>query len=223
LSAISNDISVEEGYPMSAQSRRAAIVLLPVAIVALSGCAAGSLASEGAASGAKSGAVGGAIAGAVGSIFWGGNVVQNMAASAVVGAATGAAIGGASGQAADKQIEAKRNMSEADAAWLEKLGSDNFEAAVELAHCKHKTAIGKARTAFGTAPDRERQRYALAIEAMSNEEMGDAAAAQKVYPLLAARYPDGNGTVEKAHADALAGILKVQKIRQEHGLKPVCS
>ena len=207
---------------MSIQLHRTAIVLLHVAAVALSGCAAGSLASEGAASGAKSGALGGAIAGAVGSIFWGGNVVQNMAASAVVGAATGAAIGGASGASADKKIEAKRNMSEADAALLNKLGQDNFEAAVELAHCKHKTAIGKARTAFGTAGDRERERYALGIEAIANEEMGDPAAAQKVYPLLAARYADGNGTVERAHADALQGVLKVQQIRQEHGLKPTC-
>ena len=207
---------------MSVQFRRTYIVLLHAALLVLSGCAAGSLASEGAASGAKSGAVGGAIAGAVGSIFWGGNVVQNMAASAVVGAATGAAIGGASGQAADKKIEAKRNLSEADAALLNKLGQDNFEAAVELAHCKHKTAIGKARTAFGTASSREHERYALAIEAIANEEMGDAAAAQKVYPLLASRYADGNGTVERAHADALAGVLQVQKVRQEHGLKPTC-
>jgi hypothetical protein len=201
---------------------RTGIALALASLVALSGCAAGSLASEGAESGAKSGALGGAIAGAVGSIFWGGNVVQNMAAGAVVGAATGAAVGGASGAAADKKIEAKRNLSEADAALLNKLGQDNFDAAVELARCKHKTAIGKARTAFGTAADRERERYALGIEAIANEEMGDAAAAQKIYPLLAARYADGNGTVERAHADALAGVLKVQQVRQEHGLKPTC-
>jgi hypothetical protein len=192
------------------------------AAVALSGCAAGSLASEGAQSGAKSGALGGAVAGAVGSIFWGGNVVGNMAAGAVVGAASGAAIGGASGQAADKKIEAKRNLSEADAALAARLGPANFEAATQLAKCNHKTAIGKARTAFGTTDDRELQRYALLIEAVSNEEMGDTAAAQKVYPLLARTYPDGSGTVEKAHADTLSAIQKVQQVRQEHGAKPTC-
>jgi hypothetical protein len=190
--------------------------------IALSGCAAGSLASEGAASGAKSGALGGAVAGAVASIFWGGNVVGNMAASAAVGAATGAAIGGAAGSSADKQIEAKRNLSEADAALAMKLGQANFEAADQLAHCNLKTAVGKARTAYGTAASTEQQRYALFIEAAADEEMGDAAAAQKVYPLLARTYADGNGTVERAHADTLAGMAKVQQVRQERGLKPTC-
>lgn len=156
------------------------------------------------------------------SSVWGGNVVENMAVSAVVGAATGAAIGGASGSAADKKIEAKRNMSEADAALAARLGPANFEAATQLAKCKHKTAIGKARTAFGTTDDPELQRYALLIEAVSNEEMGDTEAAQKVYPLLARTYPDGSGTVEKAHTDTLAAIQKVQQVRQEHGAKPTC-
>jgi hypothetical protein len=208
---------------MSALLQRAASISMLTAIVALSGCAAGSLASEGAQSGAKSGALGGAVAGAVGSIFWGGNVVGNMAAGAAIGAASGAAMGGAAGQAADKQIEAKRNLSEADAALAARLGAANFEAATELAKCKHKTAIGKARTAFGTTDDRELQRYALFIEAVANEEMGDTVAAQKVYPLLARTYPDGSGTEEKARADTLAGILKVQQVRQEHGLKPTCT
>jgi hypothetical protein len=202
---------------------RTAAAWILFAVVALSGCAAGSLASEGAASGAKSGALGGAVAGAVGSIFWGGNVVQNMAVGAAVGAASGAAMGGAAGHEADKKIEAKRNMSEADAALAAKLGPANFEAAAQLARCKHRTAIGKARTAYGTTQDPQLQRYALFIEAIANEEMGDTAAAQKVYPLLARTYPDGSGTVEKAHADTLAAILKVQQVRQEHGVKPTCS
>jgi hypothetical protein len=207
---------------MPSPFHRIAVASTLIAVVALSGCAAGSLASEGAASGAKSGALGGAVAGAIGSIFWGGNVVGNMAASAAVGAATGAAIGGAAGRSEDKKIEAKRNMSEADAALAAKVGPANFEAATELARGKHKTAIGKARTAYGTTQDREQQRFALFIEAASNEEMGDTAAAQEVYPLLARTYADGSGTLEKAHADTLAGILKVQQVRQEHGLKPTC-
>lgn len=206
---------------MSSLLQQAASASILIAL-ALSGCASGSLASDGAESGAKSGALGGAVAGAIGSIFWGGNVVGNMAAGAVIGGASGAAIGGASGHAADKKIEAKRNLSEADAELAARLGPANFEAAVELANCNHKTAIGKARTAFGVTDDRELQRYALLIEAVSNEEMGDTAAAQKVYPLLARTYPDGGGTVDKAHADTLAGILKVQQVRQGHGLKPTC-
>jgi hypothetical protein len=204
---------------------RLAPLLVPLlaATLALSGCAAGSLASEGAAAGGKSGALGGAVAGAVGSIFWGGNVLENMATTAVVGAATGAAMGGAAGRGADKKIEAKRNMSEADAAIAAKLGPANFEAATQLALCKHKTAIGKARTAYGTTENPELKRYALFIEAIANEESGDSAGAQKVYPLLVPTYPDGGGTVEKARADTLAGILKVQQARQQRGLKPTCA
>lgn len=207
--------------PSAAHQTAAALIL--IAVVAISGCAAGSLASEGAASGAKQGALGGAVAGAVGSIFWGGNVVENMAVGLAVGAASGAAMGGAAGHEADKKIEAKRNLSEADAALAVRLGPANFEAAVQLAKCKHKTAIGKARTAYGTTEDPELQRYALFIEAIAKEEMGDTAAAQEVYPLLARTYPDGSGTAEKARADTLAGILKVQQVRQEHGAKPTCN
>lgn len=196
--------------------------LLLAAALACQGCATGSLASEGAAAGGRSGALGGAVAGAIGSLFWGGNVLENMATSAAVGAASGAAMGAASGRSADKRIEAKRNVSEADAALAARIGRANFDAAVELARCRHKTAVGKARTAYGTTDDSELQRYALFIEAIASEESGDAAGAAKVYPLLARTYADGSGSVEKARADTLAGILKVQKAREEHGLKPTC-
>ena len=195
--------------------------LVLVVTAALAGCAAGSLGAQGASAGARSGGVGGAVAGAVGSIFWGGNVVQNMAASAVVGATTGAVMGGMVGNAQDRQIEARRNMSQADAEILARIGPDNFEAAKELAYCRHKTAIGKARTAFGLATTDDYKRYALMIESISDEEMGDAAAAQKVYPLLVTLDPQ-HTTVDSARADALSGILKVQKAREERGLKPTC-
>ena len=187
----------------------------------LTGCAAGSLGAEGAAQGGKQGALGGAVAGAVGSIFWGGNVVQNMATTAVVGAATGAVMGGAQGAAADRQIEARRNMSEQDAKILAQIGPDNFAAAKELAYCKHKTAIGKARTAYGLAATDDLKHYALLIEAIANEEMGDTAAAQKVYPLMVTLDPQRQ-TVDTARNEALSGILKVQQARSERGLKPTC-
>jgi hypothetical protein len=47
-------------------------------VLSLQACA-GTYAGEG----AKAGLVGGAVAGAVGSLFWGGNVVSNMAVGAV--------------------------------------------------------------------------------------------------------------------------------------------
>jgi hypothetical protein len=199
----------------------ALLIAAGLSCVAATGCAPGSLASEGAESGAKTGAVGGAVAGAIGSIFWGGNFVENVAAAAVVGAASGAAMGGMSGAEADKKIAEKREMSERDMALQQTLGADNFEAARQLALCKHKTAIGKARTAYGTAQDLDRRKYALMIEAMAAEESGDTEAAAKVYPLYASIDPSQPG-VDKVRADALATLLKVQQVRREHGYPPTC-
>jgi hypothetical protein len=206
--------------------RIARIVVAPAlsaAVVSalLSGCASGSLASEGAAQGAKSGAIGGAVAGAVLSIFTGGNVAQNIAVSAAASAAAGAAIGGAAGSTADKEIEQQRNLSEADAAVAQKLGRENFEAARELALCKHKTAIGKARTAYGRAADDEHKRYALMIEAIADEELGLTAAADEVYPLLLSAYGEG-ATLEAVRNDVQSGLQRVQQARQSHGLNPTC-
>src|SRR5262245_1315247 len=186
---------------------RASVVLLAsIAMTSLAGCASGSLASEGAAQGAKSGALGGAVAGAVGSLFWGGNVVENMVAGAVVTAAAGAAVGGAAGASQDKAIADQRAMSERDAALQQRLGPDNFEAAKQLALCKHKTAIGKARTAYGRAEDTERKRYALMIEAIANSELGATEAEQKIYPLLVTLYGAGEST-EKIQTE----LVKAEK------------
>jgi len=199
----------------------AAAALAIVAAASLAGCASGSLASEGAAQGAKSGAVGGAVAGAVASLFFGGNVAENIVAGAAISAAAGAAVGGAAGASQDKQIEQQRTMSETDAALLQKLGPDNFEAARELGLCKHKTAIGKARTAYGRAQSDEHKRYALMIEAIANEEIGLTDAADKVYPLLLPLYGEG-ATIDRVKADAQTGIQRVQQARQSRGLNPTC-
>ena len=199
--------------------RASSLLLIAAALgcVVTSGCAPGSQASEGAASGAKSGLVGGAVAGAVASIFWGGNVAGNIAASAAIGAASGAAMGGMSGSEEDKQIAAKREMSEQDMALQQKLGADNWEAAKQLALCKHKTAVGKARTAYGRASDLDRRKYALMIEAAADEESGDTEAAAKVYPLYVSIDPS-QPSVDKVRSDVLAGLLKVQQVRKDHGL-----
>jgi len=193
-----------------------AVILASVVTTSLTGCAPGSLASEGASSGAKSGAIGGAVAGAVGSIFWGGNVVENMVAGAAVSAAAGAAIGGAAGASQDKAIEQQRTQSERDAALQQKLGADNFAAAQELALCKHKTAIGKARTAYGRAQDNDRKRYALMIEAIANRELERPEEEQKTYPLLLPLYGEG-ATVDRIKADVDKGEQLVQDARERHG------
>jgi hypothetical protein len=200
----------------------AALAVIGIVTSALAACAPGSLASEGASQGAKSGALGGAVAGAVGSLFWGGNVVENMVAGAAVSAAAGAAIGGAAGASADKQIADQRAMSERDAVLQQRLGEDNFSAARELAQCKHKTAIGKARTAYGRAQDTDRKRYALMIEAISNEELGLADANEKIYPLLLPLYGEG-ATVDRVKADIAKGEGLVQDARESHGLSRDCA
>jgi hypothetical protein len=106
--------------------------------------------------------------------------------STLAGCASGslASEGGTAGASQDKAIADQRAMSERDAALQQKLGSDNFEAARQLALCKHKTAIGKAKTAYGRAQDPERKRYALTIEAIANRELGMTEAEQQIYPLL---------------------------------------
>lgn len=198
-----------------------AVVVTGAAVSLLAGCASGSLAAEGAGQGAKAGAVGGAVAGAVGSLFWGGSVVENMVAGAVVSAAAGAAIGGAAGASQDKAIAEQREQSERDAALQQRLGVDNFVAAKELALCKHKTAIGKARTAYGRAQDADRKRYALMIEAISNRELENRDAEQKTYPLLVPLYGEG-ATTERIEADVTKGEGLIQDVREAHGYSRTC-
>jgi hypothetical protein len=199
----------------------AAVVLASSGMSSLVGCAPGSLAAEGAGQGAKSGAIGGAVAGAVGSIFLGGNVVENMVAGAVVTAAAGAAVGGAAGASEDRAIEQQRTQTDRDAALQQRLGPDNFAAARELALCKHKTAIGKARTAYGRAQDPERKRYALMIEAIANRELENPEAEQKTYPLLLPLYGEG-ATVDGIEADVTKAEGLVQDVRESHGANRTC-
>jgi hypothetical protein len=206
---------------LGSRANVAAVFLAISGCFHLAGCAPGSLAAEGAGQGAKSGALGGAVAGAVGSLFWGGNVVENMVAGAVVTAAAGAAVGGAAGASQDKAIEQQRNASERDAALQQKLGPDNFEAARELAMCKHKTAIGKARTAYGRAQDTDRKRYALMIEAIANRELDNSDAEQKTYPLLLPLYGEG-ATVDTVQADVAKGESLIQDVREQHGVSRTC-
>jgi len=205
------------------QSKRflSAVLTMVATSVVVSGCASGSLASEGAEQGGKSGALGGAVAGAVGSLIWGGGFVENVVAGTVVGAASGAAMGGAAGASEDKKIAEQREMSERDAALQQKLGPDNFEAAKQLALCKHKTAIGKAKTAYGRAQDNDRKRYALMIEAIANKELGNTSAQQQIYPLLLPLYGEG-GTTERVDQDVQKGESLIQTARTENGQSATC-
>jgi hypothetical protein len=200
--------------------------------LAVAGCSTAS--KEGAARGAKSGAVGGLVAGAVGSIFWGGDAVNNALRTAAVGAASGAAVGAMNGAERDKRQgsppppapppapAATGGLSAADQQLKTQMGDLNFAAGEELARCRHVGAISRAEKAFASETDPKRRNYALLIQAMSAEESGNTAKASAVYAQWG-QFDPARRDVAKMRNEALEGLLKVQKIRQDTGLPPLCT
>jgi hypothetical protein len=105
---------------------------------------------------------------------------------------------------------------------LEKeFGKKNFEAATLLAKCRHREAIGAAEEAYASAKELKLRVYALYIKAISAEESGNKDLAQATYPKIVQEDPR-RGNVDKVRGDTLEGVLKIQKIRQEHGAAPFC-
>ena len=180
----------------------------------LAGCSTG--AQQGAERGAKAGAVGGLVAGAVGSIFWGGDAVNNALRSAAVGATSGAAVGAMHGAEREKSRQAPPATGPApapgpapgtpvhDPAMKAKLGDLNFAASEDLARCRHVSS------------------YALLIEAIAAEESNNAAKADEVYAQWG-KFDPAYIDRGKARSEALDGVLKLQKVRQEQGLPPLCT
>jgi hypothetical protein len=214
----------------------AVIILSLIFITALgsllAGCATDSQAGKQAGRGAGLGAVGGAVAGAVSSLLWGGNVVEGAVKGSITGAATGAAVGAVSGAAADSEkkkmetaAQPKPQKAELDAklvALEKEIGRKNFEAARLLADCKHGQAIGAAVEAYAGTQNSKQRSYALMIQAIAAEELGDKALASSLYPRIVQEDPS-LGTKEKARAETLEGVMKIQKIRKDYGLPPICS
>jgi len=169
------------------------------------------------------GAVGGAVAGAVGSLIFGGNVVQGAAQGAAIGAASGAATGAMAGSMADnnaKQAAAKPAAADAERADLRKrIGDRNYSTALLLAQCKHQEAIASAGDTLGVTKEPAERKFAQLIQGVAAEESGDKALATSLYPKVA---QETGGSVDKARADVLEGVIKVQAIRREHGL-PACT
>ena len=213
---------------MSRQYRsRLYTLLVPLFMaVAVISCSAGS--KDSAARGAKAGAVGGLVAGAVGSIFWGGDGLNNALRSAAVGAASGAAVGAVSGADQGKRRPASAGgggtpeLSAADKTLKAQIGDLNFAAGEELARCRHVSAISRAERAFATETDPKRRGYALLIQAMAAEESGNAGKASAVYAQWG-KFDPARTDAAKARNEAFEGLLKVQKLRQEQALPPLCS
>lgn len=191
-----------------------------LAALAVAGCS--SSAQKGAGQGATLGAVGGAVAGAVGSLIFGGNVVQGAMSGAAIGAATGAATGAVSGSMADSAAKERTEKAAAGdpklAELRKKIGDKNYASALLLAQCRHRDAIASAQETVAGSKDADERAYALLLQGVAAEESGDKALATSLYPRIAQQ---SGGSVDKARADSLEGMIKVQAVRREHGL-PAC-
>ncbi|MDP2325404.1 MAG: hypothetical protein Q8N51_15440 [Gammaproteobacteria bacterium] len=209
-------------------SRLVTLCICLAAAFAVAGCSTG--AKDGAARGAKTGAVGGLVAGAVGSIFWGGDAMNNALRTAAVGAASGAAVGAMNGAERDKrQAPASggppgrtSGMTADDKALKARVGDLNFAASEELARCRHVSAISRAEKAFASETDARRKGYALLIQAMAAEESSNAGKASTVYAQWG-QFDPARADPVKARNEALEGLLKLQKVRQEQGLPVLCT
>jgi hypothetical protein len=216
--------------------RQATLGICLMAAAAVAGCTAG--ARDGASRGARTGAVGGLVAGAVGSIFWGGDALNNALRTATVGAASGAAVGAMNGAERDKRkaqspggapggppagtTPRTGGMTAEDKALKARVGDLNFSASEELARCRHVSAISRAERAFASETDARRKGYALLIQAMAAEESANAGKASAVYAQWG-QFDPARSDPAKARNEALDGLLKLQKVRQDQGLPVLCT
>jgi hypothetical protein len=211
----------ERGPKMKNCVRICALVLVLGLVTVWAGGCGSSQASKGAKEGAVLGAVGGAVAGGVSALIFGGNVAQGVAAGAAVGAASGAATGATSGAMADKQMRDQQAREQQLEETKKRIGEENFEAAVFLAKCNHKKAVNTAQKAEASSKDAQQRLYALYIQAIAAEEAGDQKLASSTYSKVIQEDPS-RGPEEKLKTQCLQGVMKVQKLRQENGLPPLC-
>jgi translation initiation factor 1 (eIF-1/SUI1) len=184
-------------------------------VAAVAGCS--SAAQEGAGKGATMGVVGGAVAGAVSSLIFGGNVVQGAAQGAAIGAASGAATGAVAGSMADSEAKKRAAKPAGDAELRKRIGDRNYASALLLAQCRHKDAISSAQDTVDSTKDSNERAFALLLQGIAAEESGDKTLAASMYPKIAQQ---SGGSVDKARADALEGVIKVQGERRKHGMPP---
>jgi hypothetical protein len=197
------------------------LLTLVLSLALAAGCS--SSAQKGAGQGATLGAVGGAVAGAVSSLIFGGNVAQGAMSGAAIGAATGAATGAVAGSMADSAAKDRAAQTPAakDAELRKKIGDRNYSTAVLLTQCRHQDAIASAQETFNASQNKDERVYALVIQSIAAEEAGDKKLANSLYPKIV-QEDASRGSVDKARADALEGVMKVQATRREHGLSPLC-
>jgi uncharacterized membrane protein len=155
----------------------------------------GGCASSQAGRAAGEGAALGAVGGAVAGAVGALIFGGNVAQSAAAGAAIGAASGAATGAVSGAMADSKVKDQQAKERQLEEL----------------KEKIG----------DPEQRLFALYIQAVAAEESGDQRSASSAYAQAIQDDPS-RGPEEKIRAKCLEGVMKAQKVRQDHGLPPLC-
>jgi uncharacterized membrane-anchored protein YhcB (DUF1043 family) len=206
---------------MKSYVRICALVLALGLVTVWAGGCASSQTGKSAKEGAVLGAVGGAVAGGVSALIFGGNVAQSAAAGAAIGAASGAATGATAGAMADKQMKDQQAKEQQLEELKKRIGDQNFEAATFLAKCNHRKAIDTAQKAEASSQDAQQRLYALYIQALAAEESGDQKLASSMYSRVIQEDPS-RGPEEKLKTQCLQGVMKIQKVRQENGLPPLC-
>jgi hypothetical protein len=122
---------------------------------------------------------------------------------------------------ADKQMKDQQAKEQQVEELKKRIGDENFEAATFLAKCNHRKAINTAQKAEASSQDAQQRIYALYIQALAAEESGDQKLASSTYSRVIQEDPS-RGPEEKLKTQCLQGVMKVQKIRQEKGLPPLC-
>jgi hypothetical protein len=193
------------------------VVPMMVACAIAAGCTTG--ARQGAVQGGTMGAIGGAAAGAVGSLLFGGTVLEGAVQGSLMGAAGGAAAGAVQGGVAEKQQATPSVKSDKQVkAFRKEQGDLNFQAVVYLLQCKHHDAIKFANQALDETDQLKRKVFALTVRAVAEVETGKDEAAEATYAEIAAL--DKKRPVERARADTLEAMLRVQSVRKENDLPP---
>ncbi|MHB8139202.1 MAG: hypothetical protein ACYDGO_12570 [Smithellaceae bacterium] len=199
-------------------------------VLSLTGCAANSQVGKKVGKGNLVAVAGAAVAGAVSGLVTGGPIgaIQGGitgATSSAISSATGAVAGviEENETKAVKPIQIKDiSTRQKELAELEaRIGKRNYEAALLLADCKHRQSIDAAGEAFRKAKDSGQRTYALLLQAIAAEEMGDKTMAASFYPKMLQENPQYDN-IDKARSDTLEGVLKIQRLRQDHGMSPLC-
>ena len=187
------------------------------------GCASDSYATQGATKGAGTGALAGAAGGMMTALIFGGNVGEAAARGAVYGGTSGAVVGGLAGAEADRAVK-QRRQAERDAEirkFRNEIGDDAFNGIAALAECKYAVAVANAEEAQKSS----KRQFALAgfwVEAMTEADRGDQAAARALFPEIVSRDREirTDADAERKLGEAMDSLAT---IRSEFDLPVRCS